>query len=384
MAVVPKKYYLESISFNPATRIAKLVLLEVQSLQEVEKFVVRYHAKKPIVANDELDERIYKTIKLTNNTLEELNRNKDEQIRQLAHEIVRRLENPSLEPSWYKRKRFLEEKENQIKEVNNHVAARKEEIKNETENIIKNIHAEKLLLKKEEKCNAKLVRKCEKKSNILKNVENAKNIVVKSVFTLGIYYLFVSKKRQEHLKKVIADLNEKINKSNETINKYHSDIDRFGKDIANNKKRTELVVSKAKKKKEQLAKHYENEIASIQPLPNDSDKVEEAKYVLLKSLNLKGKKVGCYVIRNRMNGKCYVGQSKDVMKKIKQMFNGTEPINEVFIPDYNSVNRRQRENLFEVKIIECETKEELNSIEERLIEDNDSQINGYNKVGKLY
>ena len=86
--------------------------------------------------------------------------------------------------------------------------------------------------------------------------------------------------------------------------------------------------------------------------------------------------VGCYVIRNNENKKYYVGQSKDVIKRLKQHFKGTVPKNIVFAEDYFSSN--QKDNLFSVKILHLTTKDQLDKKERELIEFYDSRNNGYN------
>ena len=92
--------------------------------------------------------------------------------------------------------------------------------------------------------------------------------------------------------------------------------------------------------------------------------------------------VGCYVIRNVKNGKCYVGQSKDVMKRVcKQHFDGTKVKNIIFAEDYYSSSTKNKEDLFEVRIIRLKTKDELDRTEKDLIEQYDAFTHGYNSTG---
>ena len=74
----------------------------------------------------------------------------------------------------------------------------------------------------------------------------------------------------------------------------------------------------------------------------------------------------------------YVGQSKDVYKRIKQHFHGTVPKNVIFAEDYYLSNIENKEKLFEIKIIPCETKDELDKLERELIIEYDALNNGYN------
>ena len=66
------------------------------------------------------------------------------------------------------------------------------------------------------------------------------------------------------------------------------------------------------------------------------------------------------------------------MKRIKQHFNGTTPKNTIFAEDYYTSQMDNRDNIFELKIIRCETKDELDSLEKKLIYEYDSWNNGYN------
>ena len=76
--------------------------------------------------------------------------------------------------------------------------------------------------------------------------------------------------------------------------------------------------------------------------------------------------------------KYYVGQSKDVLKRLKQHFKGTVPHNIIFAEDYYSSTFGNKEDLFEVKIIPCDTKDELDKTEKNLIEKYDAWRSGYN------
>ena len=89
--------------------------------------------------------------------------------------------------------------------------------------------------------------------------------------------------------------------------------------------------------------------------------------------------VGCYVIRNTENNKYYVGQSKDVYKRItRDHFNGTKVKNIIFAEDYFKSNYENKDDIFEVKIIQLQTKDELDAKEKELIEEYDSFNSGYN------
>ncbi len=90
--------------------------------------------------------------------------------------------------------------------------------------------------------------------------------------------------------------------------------------------------------------------------------------------------VGCYLIHNRENDRYYVGQSKDVMKRLKQHFRGTVPNNVIFAQDYYSSEYEHKEDLFEVKIVPCSTKDELDRKEREYIRQYDANGSGYNST----
>ena len=89
---------------------------------------------------------------------------------------------------------------------------------------------------------------------------------------------------------------------------------------------------------------------------------------------------GCYIIRNAKNNKVYVGQSKNVIKRINQHFDKKTfaPKNPIFMEDYYRTEENERKGLFEIQTIRLETKDELDRTEKELIGRYDSFRNGYN------
>ena len=67
-----------------------------------------------------------------------------------------------------------------------------------------------------------------------------------------------------------------------------------------------------------------------------------------------------------------------VAARLKQHFKGTVPLNPIFAEDYYNSQYPNKDDLFEVKIIRCNTKDELDNTEKQLISDYDSWKNGYN------
>ena len=85
-----------------------------------------------------------------------------------------------------------------------------------------------------------------------------------------------------------------------------------------------------------------------------------------------------YIIHNKEKDKYYVGQSKDIIKRINQHFKGVVPNNPIFAEDYYYSTYNNKDDIFEIKIIKCETKDELDSLEKRLIYEYDAKNSGYN------
>lgn len=123
---------------------------------------------------------------------------------------------------------------------------------------------------------------------------------------------------------------------------------------------------------------YYRKLSEITPLPTiyNNDQL----FISLKTIiGMEHEKIiGCYILHNKENDKYYVGQSKDIHRRIKQHFNGTVPKNIIFAEDYYLSKFQNKENLFEVKIIQCKTKDELDKTEKELIELYDAYNSGYN------
>ncbi len=124
--------------------------------------------------------------------------------------------------------------------------------------------------------------------------------------------------------------------------------------------------------------HTTESMRDIHPLPKDT--TASIKFTPLKTVVSSAHKplLGCYVIRNRENGRCYVGQSIDVYKRLREHFDGTKPRNYIFSDDYYASSNR--ENLFEVAVFRCESKSNLNEFERYLIGLFNANKTGYNKT----
>lgn len=89
--------------------------------------------------------------------------------------------------------------------------------------------------------------------------------------------------------------------------------------------------------------------------------------------NLNNKK-GVYIIWNRTKNKYYVGQSKNIGKRMLQHFKNGEVKNIIFAKDWYD------NDSFAYKYYFCETKDELDDLEKRYIAEYNSFKNGYNST----
>ena len=254
-----------------------------------------------------------------------------------------------------------------IQEKNESINKYQEQITNITQDL-SNLNLE---LESKNKYDKKLIKKIEK-------IKTSKKSLIKSLFTIFIYSYLISQKRQSKLQlkkesndRIIASLIESIKTKELLIKEMEDKIGFLNKKISLQIERHEIT-----KKNELIL--YQEKLSEIIPLPSNYE--EHDIFIPLKKLvGFDYEKIiGCYVIHNTENNKYYVGQSKDVYKRIKQHFSGTTPKNVIFAEDYYLSKLENKENLFEVKIIPCQTKDELDKTEKDLIEAYDACNTGYN------
>lgn len=370
---------LASVSFDIETRIAKISILQTQQYRTIEKYVTQNYVKYPIYSPWKKKSKvIIKTLKLTNEELEKLSVNVDPLIRKFAFEIIAEIDQENLFPSWFIREMLNKEHE----EKKNSICKRFDDFYREKQAEIKKLNDQKKLdtdkksphlidLSKQKKKERKILSQIDK-------IENGKKSIFLCIVTFGVYALSFSKKRIEKLKSKLNEIQSKISQTEETILVIESQI-------CSHKNKIEEIQALIKKKNYEVRKNLleENkklvaELEEVLPLPTQP--TTDQNYISL--LNFNGlsytKIIGCYIIRNVQKDKYYIGQSKDVMKRIRQHFRGTVPNNIVFAEDYYSADQEIRDSLFEVKIIPCETKDELDRTEKELIERYDSFNRGYN------
>lgn len=374
-------YRLINVDFNSNTLSAKLLFEKSQKYKTVVKYVQRYYEKIPIYSDWKVKtSTISKSIKLTNAVLENLNCVSDFLISAFSMHIILALDNFDLMPSWFERecldceliycKQSIKAKiECTTKSTNISVENYKAKIDKEKKSEIVYIKKIKIVGKK--------LNKIDKKIN---KIEAYKTNIVLCVLSFSILALLNSKKRLQHLNKIrnkcqkkLNDLQTKLNNSltaqsatKEKINVLQVNLNTYVKKLNEEIAATEIQILKKQK--------------NIKPLNTSicNFKQDEAFIPLKKIISLDYEKIiGVYVIKNNEKNKYYVGQSKDVLKRIRQHFKGTVPANIIFAEDYFS-SKGDKENIFSVKIIQLHTKDELDVTEKKLIKEYDSRINGYN------
>lgn len=378
---MPPQFSLGKVDFNITSRIARIEILQSQEYRTIQKYITRNYEKYPIYSEWKVKEKILKkTLKLTNSELESLNNNEDDLIKMFAEDIIIELNNEELIPSWFIKLYLKRELDSDLKiikkELNSFVYNQKKEIITQETNI--DIYNNEII-KYTRTLNKQLKRKNKLEPKLTK-LSNAKPSIIKTLISFGIFNYLISNKRKNQLElkltafnNVICELNKNILDNNNKITKCNKDIDDYSLKI--NKKEKEF-----ESKKELRLSEYNKKLLEVKPLSSVAS--NNGNFTMLKLFSgLEYEKIiGVYVIHNKEKDKYYVGQSKDVMKRIRQHFNGTIPKNSIFAEDYYTSQMKDRDNIFELKIIRCETKDELDSLEKKLIYEYDSWNNGYNRT----
>ena len=376
---LPPVYTIEDFKFDSNTRAATIIIIREQQYRTIERYVTQNYVRYPIYSELKTKYKTFtKNIKLTNAVLENLRSNKDELICMFAKEIVYRMNDTDLLPSWFILDMLFsqyEEKLTQIDESNSstfdrihsEIASYKDKIASNDNYIFKNsgiIQQQKIK-----------VAKVDKKINAL---ACAKKSLLKSIFTLFIYNLITSRFRLNKLKNKSQSIHSSIKKLSEDLNEKKSENTAFSEKISELNLEEQNLCKKIDSEKQAEYKVYMSNAKKNRRLTDTDNLIDN--FIPLNTLNgLEYKKiVGCYIIRNTLNGKCYVGQSKDVLRRLKQHFKGSVPNNIIFAEDYYNADTDKRDNLFEFKVIECQTKDELDKTEKSLIEEYDSYKTGYN------
>lgn len=376
---LPPSYSLISVDFNADTRVAKIVIEQKNQYRTIERYITQNYTRYPIYSDWKCKTKnITRIIKLTNKELETLYYNPDNYISQFAEEIIATLNREDLFPSWFiknfLRREFNEKVQSLDTEYNNYYKNSNLEIENQ----LKLINQNKIDISEISKLIA-LKEICVDKFRIkINKIDTAPKSIFLNLITLFIYKYLTSDKRKQKLLNKQNELINLISVLKDTISQRQNDIEQ--EEFAINSLKEQLSIKKLEyeKKREKERINLVEKLNQVQKLSfeifnNDS-------FIPLKNfIGFEYEKIiGCYVIHNKENGKCYVGQSKDVIKRLKQHFKGTIPNNVIFAEDYYTSSYKNKEDLFEIRTVRCETKDELDRTEKQLIEEYDAFKSGYN------
>lgn len=185
-------------------------------------------------------------------------------------------------------------------------------------------------------------------------------------FTFFLSFLgYVSKKQ--------ALINQEWNKENEIWNEEHKNE----VDEKNEKLLTEINVfnQKIERKIKLLTDKFKQvNDKEIKLITVDKDGWIDLRKAANFSYSELVNKKGVYLIWNQTKNKYYVGQSKNMGRRLAQHFKDGDVKNIIFAKDW------YENDFFAYKYYFCETKDELDSLEKRYIEEYNAFENGYNST----
>lgn len=356
-------YSLNYVDFNATTRAAKVTFECTKQYRTVERYVTRNHQRYPVYSDWKYKTTtIKKTVRLTNENLEALNQHEDDLIRDFAAEIIVNLENEDLIPSWLHKewlhiwwkdgKAALNDDKGRIKQEHKKaVAQASNEIKALQDTLRK---TEKKRKKPGNRLN-RIIRKIERMRTRKHSAKREERLT----------------KKQEKWERICAEFEVKMNS-------LLSEIQTIERQIVALDEAFKTETQKIDDKIHALYQECTANERQIKALPITFQ--QDNTFIPLKTfIGMKYEKiVGCYIIHNTENNKYYVGQSKDVIKRIKSHFRGTVPNNIIFAEDYFSSKFENKDDLFSVKVIRLQTKDELDATEREMIEYYDAYCQGYN------
>ncbi|MFI3329307.1 MAG: hypothetical protein R3Y05_02330 [bacterium] len=368
------------LDYNKETNNAKFIFQEVTKYTTIESYVQKSYGKVPVYSKPKYkSKKIYKHLTLTEEDFENITSHQEILLKEFAVDICIQLkEKFGVEyPLWieYKivdlfnhsgRTAILKEhteKHDKLKEYTLNIERAITISKNNIMTIeleisklisyVENLETVDLvkLDKKIENTKEENVKKLEKLANLREEIENA--IQVASIKKENYQNAIVVNNATLDL---ALENNDKLKDIHEKINAMRLKLElEFKKHVINIKKN--VVVKKA-------------EAVEVKEIPESFFKLLDLPEYAYRPI------VGCYVIRNRENGKCFVGQSKDIMDTLAKEFRGTTPTKKIYAEDYFTSGNK--EVLFEVRIIEIYDGEDINAIQKELMAEYDSKSNGYN------
>lgn len=376
------QYALKEFDFNCDSKIAHISFLETTYYRKIVRYVTQNYTRYPIYGDwISKSKTIKKTIKLNNENLENLKYNTDFLFAQFSYEIVSKLNNPDLFPSWFVIETLYREERIEIKNIKEKYNYLNQQEELSIDELNEKIIKQNSELNKQYKEVAILEENLNKKNKSITKAKSRSHYWLFTIITFGLYALKHSRKRVCKLECEKKEIIELISDKNSLIKSITLRMKHFNEKIDECKKKICTNNTEEKNKIDQIIANYNEKLSTVEPLPVSLNDCSTNDFIPLKKLSgmQYEKIIGCYVIHNCENNKYYVGQSKDVMKRIcKQHFDGTNIKNIIFAEDFYNSKLNNKDDLFEVKIIRLNTKDELDEMERDLIEEYDSFKNGYN------
>ena len=356
-------YSILEFKYFETTHSVKITFEKTERYRTIARYIQRDYQRYPVYSDWKYKHsKISKSLKINNVALEELRNNSDYLISHFAFEIIIRLNREDFVPSWAWRKIYDFEESKKIVPLKNKIL----ETQKKYYQIIEDLNSKVSLNDTNIAVLAKKLSKIENK--IEKNAFKLEQLKTK-------LFVWILKTKGNRLTK-------KLNKIKTPHDELVSENKKLNLQITQNKEEQDKQILNFKSKIEEIQQQYEEIKKTIVKLPSNITNFNgDNSFLPLSQVALfKYEKInGVYVIKNNEKEKYYVGQSKDILKRIKQHFNGTTPKNMKFAEDYFS--SENKDTLFSVKIIPLRTKDELDATEKSLIEEYDSFANGYNENG---
>lgn len=376
----PTTVEIQTVDFDKASRIARITFIEKKNYRTVDRYVTQNYVRYPILSEWKTKRKIItKTIKLTNDNLESLNFNSDKYISNNAFDIIYTLQDEELYPRWYLLRIAEADRKSKIEELESKFKKETAAYEYKCSRLRRDIDDKKQLLSPVQRKLEKKQEKKAQKTNYLERIKENALPIYAVVLTVGICKLLRLIKRKSALK-CTSKLTIKISELQKECNRYEQIISSFEQERAEATKQHKSVKKNYEAECKKVNAEHEDMISQIpeleKTLSGNVDFTPMSKLVQFDYTKI----IGCYVIRNTHNKKCYVGQSKDVIRRLKQHFNGTTPANIIFSEDYYTCPEAQREALFEFAVFECHTKDELDLKERELIIEYEARISGYNRT----
>lgn len=377
---LPDKYSVDNVDFDLDTRIAKIRILITKQYRTIDRYITQNYQRYPIYSGwktrtSTLDKRV----KLTNIALETLNLYEDEIIRQFADEIILSINKPELIPSWLANK-IIEN--DYITDIENE---EKKGVEKERETRLSILRLKKTISISQEQINFnkkikdKIDTKLQKKIKVIKKLESCRITFIKRFITFGLYPFILQSKKTRAINKKIF-LEQKSQTFENIILKYENEIKLKENNIIEISDELKKYLDDIEVYKVNRQHLRDDQLSKVTKLDTNIENLNG--FFPLRNLSAypTEKITGCYIIQNIEKQKYYVGQSKDVIKRIRQHFKGTTPKNIIFAEDYFTSNLLDKNDLFYIKIIPLKSKNELDDTERKLIAEFNSNLEGYNST----